>query len=80
MFEDALVESSHRIKTRSKYWSLLAFFINGGALIALLIWPLLHPQALPTQIMASLLVAPPPQVPPPPSITGGQNAGSIAFA
>ena len=66
MFEDALVESSDRIKTRSKYWSLVAFLINGGALITLLIWPLLHPQALPTQIMASLLVAPPPQVPPPP--------------
>lgn len=60
MFEDAFVESNHRIKTRSRYWSVVAAFINSGALIALVLWPLLHPQALPTQVMASLMVAPPP--------------------
>jgi periplasmic protein TonB len=60
MFEDALMESSHRIKTRSRYWSLLAVFVNCGVLIALIIWPLLHPEALPVQIMAALLVAPSP--------------------
>jgi protein TonB len=60
MFEDALMESSHRIKTRSRYWSLLAVLINCGVLIALIIWPLLHPDALPVQIMAALLVAPSP--------------------
>ena len=48
MFEDSLVESNHRIKTRSRYWSLVAILINSGAAIALVIWPLLHPQALPT--------------------------------
>jgi periplasmic protein TonB len=64
MFEDALMESSHRIKTRSRYWSFLAVFINCGVLIALIIWPLLHPDALPVQIMAALLVAP---APPPPA-------------
>ena len=65
MFEDALMESSHRIKTRSKYWSFLAVLINCGVLIALIIWPLLHPDALPVQIMAALLVAPssPPAAP-----------------
>jgi protein TonB len=66
MFEDALVESAHRIKTRSKYWSVVAVVINTGAVIALAVWPLLHPQALPTQAMASLLVAPAPPPPPPP--------------
>jgi len=65
MFEDALMESSHRIKTRSKYWSLLAVLINCGVLIALIIWPLLHPDALPVQIMAALLVAPSPPPPAP---------------
>ncbi len=60
MFEDALMESSHRIKTRSKYWSFLAVLINCSVLIALIIWPLLHPDALPVQIMAALLVAPSP--------------------
>jgi protein TonB len=63
MFEDALMESSNGIKTKSKYWSILALIINSGVLIALMIWPLLHPEALPAQIMATLLVAPPP--PPP---------------
>lgn len=39
--------------------------INCGVLTALIIWPLLHPDALPTQIMAMLLVAPsPPPAPP----------------
>jgi periplasmic protein TonB len=60
MFEDALMESSHRIKTRSRYWSFLAVLVNCGVLIALIIWPLLHPDALPVQVMAALLVAPSP--------------------
>jgi protein TonB len=64
MFEDALWESTHRIRTRSKYWSGVAIVINVGAVMALFLWPLLHPQALPTQIMASLLVAPAPPVTP----------------
>ena len=66
MFEDALMESSHRIKTRSRHWSFLAVLINCGVLVALIIWPLLHPDALPVQIMAALLVAPSP--PPPASL------------
>jgi periplasmic protein TonB len=65
MFEDALMESSNRIKTRSRYWSFLAVFINCGVLIALIIWPLLHPDALPVQMMAALLVAPSPPPPAP---------------
>jgi periplasmic protein TonB len=68
MFEDALLESSNRIKTRSKYWSLVAFVMNCGALVALILWPLLHPEALPIQVMAALLVAPAPPPPPPPQV------------
>jgi protein TonB len=44
---------------------LLAFLVNCGVLIALVIWPLLHPEALPVQIMAALLVAPSPPPPAP---------------
>jgi periplasmic protein TonB len=66
MFEDSLMESGNRIKAKSKYWSILTFLLNGGALIALIIWPLLHPEALPKQIMAELMVAPPAPPPPPP--------------
>jgi periplasmic protein TonB len=65
MFEDSLMESGNRIKRKSK-WSFVAFLLNFGALFALVIWPLLHPEALPTQMIATLMVAPsPPPAPPP---------------
>jgi protein TonB len=73
MFEDALLESAHMIKTRSKHWSVVAVLVNSGALAALVVWPLLHPQALPTQVMASLLVAPPPPPTPPPPVVRMQT-------
>ncbi len=66
MFEDSLVESSNLKKRKSK-WSFVAFVLNFGALFALIVWPLLHPEALPTQMMAALMVAPSPPPAPPPS-------------
>jgi protein TonB len=66
MFEDSLMESGNKIKRRNKFWSLVAFLLNAGALFALVVWPLLHPEALPRQMMATLMVAPsPPPAPPP---------------
>jgi periplasmic protein TonB len=65
MFEDSLMESGNRIKVRSKYWSIISLLVNGGALLAFIIWPLLHPEALPRQMMARLMVAPSPPPPPP---------------
>jgi protein TonB len=59
MFEDALIESSHCIRSRSGYWSLPALLVNCAALCALIVWPLLHPEALPRQVIAALLIAPP---------------------
>jgi periplasmic protein TonB len=65
MFEDSLMESDNRTKRQSK-WSFVALPLNFAALLALLIWPLLHPEALPKQMMATLMVAPsPPPAPPP---------------
>ena len=55
MFEDSLIESGGKLKTKSKYWSLVTLGINAAILAALIIWPLLHPEALPTQLMATLL-------------------------
>jgi periplasmic protein TonB len=69
MFEDALVESTNTLKTRTKYWSLPALAMNGALLAAMIIWPLLHPEALPKQAMASLLIAPPAPPPAPPQQT-----------
>jgi periplasmic protein TonB len=66
MFEDSLMESGNRIKRKNKFWSFVAFLLNAAALLALVIWPLLHPEALPKQMMATLMVAPsPPPAPPP---------------
>ncbi len=69
MFEDALLESSGLITTKSRYFSIAAIVINGSALMALIVWPLLHPFALPKQIMSILLVAPAPPVAPAPIVT-----------
>ena len=69
MFEDSLMESGNQIKAKSKYWSIVALLVNSGVLIALIVWPLLHPEALPKQVMAALMVAPPAPTPaPPPAI------------
>jgi protein TonB len=66
MFEDSLMESGNRIKRQNKFWSFVAFLLNGGALLALVIWPLLNPEALPKQMIATLMVAPsPPPAPTP---------------
>jgi protein TonB len=66
MFEDSLMESDNRIRRKNKFWSFVAFLLNAAALLALVIWPLLHPEALPKQMMATLMVAPsPPPAPPP---------------
>jgi protein TonB len=65
MFEDSLMESGNKIEAKSKYWSIFTLLFDGALLLALIVWPLLHPEALPTQVMARLMVAPPPPPPPP---------------
>jgi periplasmic protein TonB len=65
MFEQSLMESGKTHPARSKYWPFVSLLVNGSGMIALLIWPLLHPEALPPQMMATLMVAPsPPPLPP----------------
>jgi protein TonB len=66
MFEDALMESGHRIKTKSKWWSIVALIINCAIVLGLVLWPLMHLESLPKNMMATLLVAPAPPPPPPP--------------
>ncbi|MGB6974110.1 MAG: TonB family protein [Terracidiphilus sp.] len=50
MFEDATYESMGRIHTRSRSWMLATFALNGGVLAALVLFPLLHPEALQREI------------------------------
>ena len=67
MFEDSLMESGNEIKAKSKYWSVVSLLVNGSMLMALILWPLLHPEALPEQSIAPLMVAPSPPPPPAPA-------------
>src|ERR1700758_477614 len=58
MFEDSTFESTGRIKTRSRRWMFAAFALNGSILIALVLVPLIYPDALPSHFIPPLLVAP----------------------
>lgn len=69
MFEDSTFESQGRICTRSRGWIMAAFCFNGSILLALILIPLIYPEALPSLIAIQALEAPvpPPQrVPPKP--------------
>jgi protein TonB len=65
MFEHSLMESGKTHPARSKYWPFISLLVNGAGMITLIAWPLLHPEALPRQMIATLMVAPsPPPMPP----------------
>lgn len=58
MFEDSIFESTGRIRTRSRGWMVATFFFNGSILLALILIPLIYPEALPRQALTFLLTAP----------------------
>ena len=58
MFEDSLVESTGRIQSKSKYWMIVTFGINGAILATLILIPLLYPEALPKNSLTASLTAP----------------------
>ncbi len=61
MFEDSLVESGRRLKTKRGWTSSLAFIFQ-----MMLIGLMILTEALPRQQLMTFLVAPPPPPPPPP--------------
>lgn len=65
MFEDSTFESTGRIKTRSRRWMFAALTFNGSILVALVLVPLIYPDALPSHFIPPLLVAPAAPQPPP---------------
>jgi periplasmic protein TonB len=66
MFEDSLIESGNRLKTK-RLWTSILSFIGQFALIGVLILiPLIYTDALPKTQLMTFLVAPPPPPPPPP--------------
>jgi protein TonB len=67
MFEDSLIESGGRLKTKRGRTTTFAFVLEICLVAILILIPLIYTEALPMkQLMATVLVAPPPPPPPPP--------------
>ena len=66
MFEDSLIESGGRLKTKRGRTSAVAFLIEVMIIGVMVLIPLIFTEALPKGQMMFLLVAPPPPPPPPP--------------
>jgi protein TonB len=67
MFEDSLIESGGKLKTKRGQASLVAFIFEGILIGIMVLIPLLFTEALPkAQLMMSLVAPPPPPPPPPP--------------
>ncbi|HXR38622.1 MAG TPA: energy transducer TonB [Terracidiphilus sp.] len=67
MFEDSTFESNGTIHTRSRGWMIAALALNSSILLALILIPLIYPEALPSQAIAFLMEVPPPPTAPPPA-------------
>ena len=66
MFEDSLIESGGRLKTKRGATTLLSFILQVFLVGVLILLPLIYTEALPKQQLMTFLVAPPPPPPPPP--------------
>ena len=66
MFEDSLLESGGRLKTKRGATTLLSFGLEVVIIGILILIPLIYTEALPKQQLMTFLVAPPPPPPPPP--------------
>jgi periplasmic protein TonB len=66
MFEDSLLESGGRLKTKRGRTTAFAIVLEIGAIIVMVLIPLIFTEALPKQQLMTFLVAPPPPPPPPP--------------
>ena len=66
MFEDSLLESGGRLKTKRGWTTILSFILQALLVSILILIPLLYTEALPKQQLMTFLVAPPPPPPPPP--------------
>src|SRR3982075_1419360 len=66
MFEDSLIESGNKLKTKRGGTTTIAFLFQIGLIGVLVLIPLLFTEALPKTQLMTFLVAPPPPPPPPP--------------
>src|SRR6201981_2256312 len=66
MFEDSLIESGGKLKTKRGWTSIISFLIQFMIIGVMVLIPLIFTEALPKSIKLGFLVAPPPPPPPPP--------------
>jgi len=66
MFEDSLIESGGKLKTKRGATTALSFVLQVMLIGVLVLIPLLFTEALPKTQLMTFLVAPPPPPPPPP--------------
>src|SRR5215472_16737268 len=66
MFEDSLIESGGKLKSKRGMTTTISFLIQVLLIGILVLIPLLFTEALPKQQLMTFLVAPPPAPPPPP--------------
>jgi periplasmic protein TonB len=66
MFEDSLIESGGKLKTRRPATAAFSFSIQAVVIGIMVLIPLLFTEALPRTQLMTFLVAPPPPPPPPP--------------
>src|SRR6201982_1219035 len=66
MFEDSLIESGGRLKTKRGWTSIISFTLQVMIVGVMILIPLIFTEALPKGTTMVMLVAPPPPPPPPP--------------
>src|SRR5947199_607240 len=66
MFEDSLIESGGRLRTKRGATTVFSFVLQIALVGVLVLLPLLFTEALPKTQLMTFLVAPPPPPPPPP--------------
>ncbi|MGD0791079.1 MAG: TonB family protein [Terriglobales bacterium] len=66
MFEDSLIESGNKLKTKRLSTTIISFLLQIGLIGILILIPLIYTDALPKTQLMTFLVAPPPPPPPPP--------------
>ena len=66
MFEDSLIESGGRLKTKRVWTTMFSVLLQAFLIGIMILIPLIYTEALPKQQLMTFLVAPPPPPPPPP--------------
>src|SRR6201995_2922187 len=81
MFEESLLESSHLIRTQSRWPAFASFGLQAAIAATIIIIPILHPEVVPVHAKLLEITAPPMPVatpPPPPERVRVESAASTA--